>query len=58
VVPLFWQIGNLPLFLLVASGWEILAQNFLTGVVAALLLAPTQRVRSDALLQRSAPLSV
>ena len=38
VVPLLWQIGSLPTFLLIASGWEILAQNGLAGLVAAWLL--------------------
>jgi hypothetical protein len=38
VVPLLFQVNILPLPLLVASGVEILFQNFLTGVVAALLL--------------------
>lgn len=51
-----WQIDTLPLFLLVSSGWEILAQNFLTGVVAALLLASAQTAAGDVSLQRPAPL--
>jgi hypothetical protein len=38
VVPLLQQVNTLPLFLLVASAWEIFFQNFLTGVVAAVLL--------------------
>jgi hypothetical protein len=38
IVPLVWRIGALPLFLLAASAVEIFFQNFLTGVVAALLL--------------------
>ena len=38
IIPLIWQIGTLPLFLLVASGVEIFFQNFLTGVVAARLM--------------------
>ena len=39
VVPLTWQIGSLPLPLLLASGVEIFCQNFATGAVAAWLLA-------------------
>jgi hypothetical protein len=38
IVPLIWQIGSLPLFLLAASAVEIFFQNFLTGVVAVQLL--------------------
>jgi hypothetical protein len=38
IVPLILQIGMLPLFLLAASAVEIFFQNFLTGVVAALLM--------------------
>jgi hypothetical protein len=38
VVPLLQQANILPLFLLVASAWEIFFQNFLTGVVVAVLL--------------------
>ncbi len=38
VVPLLHQVNILPLFLLVASAWEIFFQNFLTGVVVAILL--------------------
>jgi hypothetical protein len=38
IIPLIWQIGTLPLFLLAASGLEIFFQNFLTGIVAAQLL--------------------
>jgi hypothetical protein len=38
IVPLILQIGTLPLSLLVASAVEIFFQNFLTGVVAALLM--------------------
>ena len=37
IVPLTLQIGNLPALLLLASALEIFLQNFLTGVVAALL---------------------
>ncbi|MBE2225557.1 MAG: hypothetical protein IAF02_28735, partial [Anaerolineae bacterium] len=39
IVPLTWQMGSLPLPLLLASGLEIFCQNFTTGFVAALLLA-------------------
>jgi hypothetical protein len=38
VVPLMLRVNMLPLFLLVASAWEIFFQNFLTGVVVAVLL--------------------
>lgn len=38
IIPLIWQIGTLPLFLLVASALEIFFQNFLTGMVAARLM--------------------
>jgi hypothetical protein len=38
IIPLIWQIGTLPLFLLVASALEIFFQNFLTGIVAARLM--------------------
>ena len=38
IIPLIWQIGTLPLFLLVASAVEIFFQNFLTGIVAARLM--------------------
>ena len=38
IIPLIWQIGTLPLFLLAASALEIFFQNFLTGMVAAQLL--------------------
>jgi len=40
VVPLLFQVNVLPLPLLLASGVEILFQNFSAGVVAALLLYP------------------
>ena len=40
VGPLF-VASSLPLFLLIASGWEIMLQNVTTGVAAALLLAPS-----------------
>lgn len=38
IIPLIWQIANLPLFLLFASAIEIFFQNFLTGAVAAWLI--------------------
>jgi len=38
ILPLFWQIGTLPYFLLIASGVEIFFQNFLSGAVAAWLM--------------------
>jgi hypothetical protein len=38
IIPLIWQIGTLPLFLLGASALEIFFQNFLTGAVAARLM--------------------
>jgi hypothetical protein len=38
IIPLVWQIGTLPFFLLVASIMEIFFQNFLTGAVAARLM--------------------
>ena len=38
LVPLTMQVGVLPLFLLVASAWEIFAMNFTTGWVLARLL--------------------
>jgi hypothetical protein len=40
VVSLLNMVGILPIFLIVASGVEIFFQNFLTGVVCALLLRP------------------
>jgi hypothetical protein len=42
VVPLLQEVNTLPLFLLVASAWEIFFQNFLTGVVVAVLLGYRQ----------------
>lgn len=42
VLPLLLQTGSLPPLLLAASGVEIFFQNFLTGVVAALLLGRPQ----------------
>ena len=38
IIPLLLQISSLPIFLLAASAVEIFFQNFLTGVVAAMLL--------------------
>lgn len=38
LVPLTMQVGVLPLFLLLASAWEIFAMNFTTGWVLARLL--------------------
>jgi hypothetical protein len=38
LVPLTMQVGALPLFLLIASAWEIFAMNFTTGWVLARLL--------------------
>lgn len=38
IIPLIWQIGSLPVFLLTASAVEIFFQNFLTGVVTARLM--------------------
>ena len=38
IIPLIWQIGTLPFFLLIASALEIFFQNFLTGMVAAWLM--------------------
>ena len=38
IVPLIWQLGTLPFFLLSASAMEIFLQNFLTGMVAARLM--------------------
>ncbi len=38
IVPLLYQVNNLPAFLLVASAVEIFFQNMSTGIVAALLL--------------------
>jgi hypothetical protein len=38
VAPLLLQARTLPLFLLLASGWEILFQNVITGAVTALLV--------------------
>jgi hypothetical protein len=39
IVPLIWQAVTLPGLLLIASGVEILCQNFLTGFVTAVLLS-------------------
>lgn len=38
LVPLAMQVNALPLFLLVASAWEIFFMNFSTGAILALLL--------------------
>ena len=38
IIPLLLQIDTLPIFLLAASAVEIFFQNFLTGVVSAMLL--------------------
>ncbi len=38
IVPLLYQVNALPLPLLIASAVEIFFQNFLTGIVAGLLL--------------------
>ena len=43
LVPLTMQVGVLPLFLLVASAWEIFAMNFTTGWVLARLLGRQQK---------------
>ena len=43
VVPLLMRVNILPLFLLVASAWEIFFQNFLTGVVTAYFWADMGR---------------
>jgi len=43
LVPLTFQVGALPTFLLIASAWEIFAQNFTMGwVLTRLLGKPTQ----------------
>ncbi len=38
IVPLLGEVNTLPLFLLVASGWEIFFQNVTTGLVTGWLL--------------------
>jgi hypothetical protein len=38
IVPLLEQVNTLPIFLLVASGWEIFFKNMSTGLVAGWLL--------------------
>ena len=43
LVPLTMQVGALPLFLLIASAWEIFAMNFSTGWVLARLLGRTAK---------------
>lgn len=50
IVPLFWQVGVLPLPLLLASAVEIFFQNFSTGVVAAWLLGTKDQEESNVLL--------
>lgn len=50
IVPLFWQIGILPLPLLLASAVEIFFQNFLTGVVAVWLLGIKEPAELNLLL--------
>jgi hypothetical protein len=42
LVPLTMQVGALPLFLLIASAWEIFAMNFTTGWVLARLLGRSE----------------
>ena len=42
LVPLTMQVNALPLFLLVASAWEIAFMNFSTGSVMALLLGQSE----------------
>ncbi|HLO18398.1 MAG TPA: hypothetical protein VK206_26430 [Anaerolineales bacterium] len=48
IIPLILQIGTLPLFLLIASAMEIFFQNFLTGVMAAMLLGVEDPGKSEA----------
>lgn len=48
IVPLTWQAGTLATPLLLASAAEIFLQNFITGVVAAFLLASPQPLRGTA----------
>lgn len=43
LLPLTMQVGVLPLFLLIASAWEIFAMNFATGWVLARLLGRTDK---------------
>jgi hypothetical protein len=43
IVPLFWQVGTLPLPLLLASAVEIFFQNFQTGGVSAWLMGNKDR---------------
>ena len=54
VIPL---AGNpaLPLFLRIASGWEIFLQNLSTGVVVALLLGNTAPAHSPATMKTAQP---
>ena len=44
LVPLTMQVGALPLFLLIASAWEIFAMNFLAGIILARLLGRNEPV--------------
>lgn len=48
VVPLTMQVGALPLFLLLASAWEIFFMNYFTGLVLARLLGrPEQKFPTE-----------
>lgn len=51
IVPLLGTIDSLPLFLLVASGWEIFFQNVTTGIITALLFGNDKANASPALSQ-------
>lgn len=54
VVPLLWQASALPAFLLIASGWEIFAQNMVTGMVCAWLVGmPSDKTVGSATLAHS-----
>jgi hypothetical protein len=53
IIPLLGMIGTLPLLLIIASGIEIFFQNFLTGVVCALLLGASGLAPSPALGEAS-----
>ncbi len=53
VVPLLNEINTLPLYLLIASGWEIFFQNMSTGLVAGWLLGSDQ---PNAFSERAQPL--
>lgn len=50
IVPLFWQVGTLPLPLLLASAVEIFFQNFLTGGVSAWLMGIKDREELNIML--------